>query len=256
MKRMTTLAAFVLTAFVVAAAAPSYADVRADLETELATWEQALAADSGSYEANWNLARVLIDLGNRFEKKDDRKAHYGRAVECARAAVALAPDDTWGHHYLAASVGKLALTEGGKKKIELSKEVREEALKAVECDPDNDKSHHILGRWNREVTHLSPLLKAAAKVVYGGVPKGASDEKAVEHFREAIRIAPDHVNHHLELGITWYKMKEYDEALAEFELAQALPEHDPNDAEYKAEAAEYQRKCEKKIGRKKDRRRH
>lgn len=232
---------------------PSRASVSlADLERELVDWESS----SEGYERSWNLARVLIDLGNRYEDKQDKEATYLLAVEHARRAVAASPGDTWGHHYLAAAVGSLALTEGGKRKIELSREVRQEALLAVECDPDNDKSHHILGRWNREVTHLGPLLKAAAKVVYGGIPEGASDEKALEHFREAIRIAPDDVNHHLQLGITWMKMKRYDEALLEFEITQYLPEADPNDAAHKAEAVRLILKCEKKSDRKKDRRRH
>jgi len=232
------------------------AAVPGDLAAERTALTAAVQANPGDYAAQWNLARVLIDLGNLEADGGRKQALYDEAVTHARAAVALQPGDTWGHHYLAASVGKLALTVGGKRKIELSKEVRDEAEKAIACDPDNDRSHHILGRWNREVAHLSPVLKLAAKVVYGGVPQGASDEKAVAEFKEAIRINPQHVNHHLELGITYMEMKQFVAAIAEFETALALPDADPNDAAYKAEARENIRICEKKVDRQNDKRRH
>jgi len=237
-----------------ALATPSAAS--GELAAEKASLAAAVQANPGDYVAQWNLARVLIDLGNQESDGDRMKSLYEEAVTHARAAVALQPDDTWGHHYLAASVGKLALTVGGKQKIELSKEVRDEAEKAVACDPDNDRSHHILGRWNREVSHLSPVLKLAAKVVYGGVPQGASDEKAVAEFKEAIRINPQHVNHRLELGITYMEMKQFEAAIAEFETALSLPDADPNDARYKAEARENIRVCEKKVDRQNEKRRH
>ncbi len=207
-----------------------------DLAGSRAACEEAVAGDPDSYAAQWRLARVLIDLGNKAAEKKDRQRLYEAAEQHARRAVALDADDTWGHHYLAASVGKLALFFGGKKKIELSREVRDEAERAVELDPDNDRAHHILGRWNREVATLSPLKKLAAKVVYGGVPKGASLEEAVRQFQIAIRINPGHVNHHLELGITYLDMDRYEDAIAEFETALALPDSDPNDPEYKEEA--------------------
>jgi tetratricopeptide (TPR) repeat protein len=220
-----------------------------ELQASRAAAEQALDLDPGSYPAHWKLARVLIDLGNKAEKKEDRQRLYEAAEAQARRAVALRDDDTWGHHYLAASVGKLALFHGGKTKIELSKEVRDEAERAVALDPTNDKSYHILGRWNREVANLSAIKKLAAKVVYGGVPKGASEEKAVEYFQRAISLAPAHINHHLELGITYFGMEKYDQAIAEFERCLELPRSDPNDPDYQAEAQRMLEKAKRRVSR-------
>jgi len=226
------------------------------LQQERQQYLAALQADSTDHVAAWNLARVLIDIGNRQQDKKQRKATYEEAVRYARQAVRHGADDTWSHHYLAAAVGKLALTVGGKRKIELSKEVRDEAQEALRLDPDNDKSHHILGRWNREVAHLSPFLKIAAKIVYGGVPKGASDENAVHHFQEAIRINPKHINHHLELGKTWMAMRKYQRAIEEFKICLELPESDPSDPLYKDEARRLITHCEKKLERRAKKRQH
>lgn len=214
-----------------------------DLAASRAAAETVLGIEPDSYAASWMLARVLIDQGNRAPDKPAREPYYREAERHARRAIALNPDDTWGHHYLAASIGKLALSAGGKTKINMSKEVRDEAARAIALDPRNDKSLHILGRWNREIANLSPLLKLAAKVVYGGVPKGASNEKAVEYFQRALAVNPTHVNHHFELGVTYHEMGRYDLAVASFEQALALPARDPNDPQYHADAERWLEKA-------------
>ncbi len=207
-----------------------------DLAGSRAAAESVLAQGGGGYEARWRLARVLIDLGNRETDKPTREGLYAAAERNARAAVAARPDDTWGHHYLAVAIGRLALSAGGKKKINMSKEVRDEAQRAVELDPENDRALHVLGRWNREIAGLSPFLKLAAKVVYGGVPSGASHEKAVEYFERAMAIAPQRISHQLELGVTFLELDQHDRAIRLFESVLALPLSEPNDADYRLQA--------------------
>lgn len=136
--------------------------------------------------------------------------------------------------------------EGGKKKVRLSKEVKQEALKALELDPNDDLAHHVLARWNREVANLSGLLKVFAKILYGGLPP-ASNEEAIKHFKKAIEINPEYINHHLELGITYQKMKKWQLAKEEFERVASLPIKDSDDKDHKAEAAQRLQKVMKKI---------
>ncbi len=218
-----------------------------DLAASRGAAEAAIAAAPSDATAHWMLARVLIDLGNREAAKPAREALYAEAERQARRATELQPADTWGHHYLAASLGKLALSAGGKRKIELSKGVREEASRAVELDPRNDRSLHILGRWNREIANLSPFLKLAAKVVYGGVPAGASNEQAVELFRRAMAIDPTRLSHPLELGVTYLEMDRPQEAIPLFQSVLDLPAREPNDGDYKAQAAKLLPKAQRQA---------
>lgn len=206
-----------------------------DLAGSRAAATLALNGDD-AYGAHWRLARVLIDLGNREPDKAAREKLYAEAERHARQAVALREADTWGHHYLAAALGRLALSAGGKKKINISREVRDEAQRAVDLDPHNDRSLHILGRWNRELANLSPLLKLAAKVVYGGVPEGASNERAVELFNRAIAIAPDRMSHRYELGLTYLEDGQPALAVPLLESVLAMPDREPNDPDYRAQA--------------------
>jgi len=242
--RVTAGLALVLAA-AIAPVAPAAADPLADcdaayaaldLAASRAAAEAALAGGADAYGAHWRLARVLVDLGNREPDKAAREALYAEAERHARQSVALSPDDTWGHHYLAVAVGRLALSAGGKKKINMSREVRDEAERAIALDPQNDRALHVLARWNREIANLSPLLKLAAKVVYGGVPSGASNEKAIEYFQRAATIAPERMSHRLELAVTHLEMDDHQAAIPLFEAVLAMPVREPNDEDYRAQA--------------------
>ena len=58
----------------------------------------------------------------------------------------LKPDDSKGHTYLAIAVGKLALYEGGKRKVELASEVKKEAERAIKLNAREDlTAWHVLG---------------------------------------------------------------------------------------------------------------
>ncbi len=216
-----------------------------DNEQALKFYQEAFKLDSTNCEALWKIARAYVDLGEVSDKKTQKKDYY-LAEKFARKAVTNCPYNSMAHLELAIAVGRVALMEGGKKKVKLSKEVKFEAEKALELDPNNDLAHHVLARWHREVATLSGVLKMFAKVLYGGLPP-ASLDKAVEHFKKAIEINPNYINHHLELGITYEKMKKWKLAKEEYEKVAQLPIQDSDDAAHKKEAAERLKKVMKKL---------
>ena len=210
-----------------------------DYEAALATWRAALDADSSSYELLWRISRATSDRGARAEFDGDRakaEASFAQAQAAARRAVALEPAKAEGHLELAVALGRLALFKGGKATIRLSKEVEVEARRALEIDPRLDRAHHVLGRWNRGVAELAFLERAAARVVYGGLPEGATMDAAVGHFEKAIELNPDYANHHLELGRTYLAIRLKQKARRELERALNCPPLSPFDADYRREA--------------------
>jgi tetratricopeptide (TPR) repeat protein len=217
-----------------------------DYAAALSRYQAAVAFDSTLSEPLWKSARSLVDAGNKAEKKK-KKELYTNAVRFARWAVRVNPDDSYAHLYDAIAVGKLALLEGGKTKIRLSEEVRRETLKAIKLDPGNDSAYHVLARWHREVANLSGILKAFAKILYGGVPAGASNDSSVYYFKKAVSINPGHINHHLELGRTYMMMKQWESAEKELEQAISLPVAEVNDPDYKREAEKLLDEVKKKI---------
>jgi tetratricopeptide (TPR) repeat protein len=195
---------------------------RLDLEGALTAYRAALAAAPESYEATWKLARALTDKATLTGDPARQKALCVEAVELARHAVELEPADSRGHDYLAIAVGKLALLEGGKRKVELSKEVKAQAEAALQCDSDDDLALHVLGIWNRELSELPWVLRKLAGLLYGKLPE-ASLPIAIADLERATTLHPEVIPHHVELGITLAAARRFPEARTELQKALAMP---------------------------------
>jgi len=216
-----------------------------DNETALQNYLLAYQADTTSCEATWKVSRGYVDVGE-FAEENKQKEDYASGEKFARLAIAICPDNADAHLSLAVAVGRVALISGKKKQVKLSAVVKDESLKALELDPNKDIAHHVLARWHRKVANLGGIQKVFAKILYGGLPD-ASNEKSVEHFKKAIELKPTYINHHLELGLTYEEMKEWELAKAEYEKVAELPISSSDDEDHKKTAAEQLEKVNKKL---------
>lgn len=240
--------------FVVASILISYGFAGSDLADHLATGDSlfkifddkgaldaylaALMIDSLNYEANWKASRAYLDVGEIIEDEDERADYYQKGTACAKQAVKIKPEDGKGHLYLSIALGRIALDAGAKERIKLSKEIKQEVDLAIKYDPTDDIAYHVLGRWNRKLANLSWIEKGFADMFLGGVPEEASDENAVAAFKKAVEINPKHINHHLELGITYEMMGLDEEAGQEYQTCLELPKSSSDDDKYKKDAQE------------------
>lgn len=207
-----------------------------DNQAAMGSYQKALEKDPQCYEAAWKLARAYVDLGEKLPDKEQRKAFYLKAHESAKKAVEINPEASKGHLYLSISLGRVALDAGGKEKVRLSKEIKSEVDRALAIDPNDDIAWHVLALWNRNISTLSWIEKQFANIFLGGIPKEASVEKAAECLKKAIQIRSGHINHHLELGITYGELDKKDLAIKEYEKVLELPISDADDKDHKAEA--------------------
>ena len=217
-----------------------------DFQGAYDVYRAAARADTTTYALWVRLAKVAGDRGQRFqldEKKAEAEAAYAEAVAASRRAVRIDPRGWEGHSGLAANLGRLALFEGSKTKLRMSREVKAEADKALQLNPRDDRAMHVLARWNRGIAELNVFEKTAAKVVYGGVPEGATMNNAVSWFEKAIAVEPDYLNHHLELGRTDLALKLGDKAREQLEAALGCPKKSPFDDDYRADAQVLLRKA-------------
>jgi tetratricopeptide (TPR) repeat protein len=203
-------------------AAGDAALARFDLDTALKDYRTAHVHAPDDYEATWKLARALIDTSTLSKDADLQKQCCIEAEGLARTAVKLNPDGPKGHAYLAVAVGKLALYEGGKRKVSLASEVKKEAERAVKLDDKEDLAYHVLGVWNREMIELNWVLRKFAELLYGKFPSASLDD-AIHDLERASQIAPHIVPHRVELGITLASARRWQEANDNLETALAMP---------------------------------
>lgn len=167
----------------------------------------------------WKTARALSNLADETPGEEGDEERYEQAVRLARMAVEHGPGVSRTHSTLAIAIGKLALFRGGKRKVELSREVKHHAERAISLDSNDYSSFTVLGAWHREVATLGFFLKSFAKVFYGGLPD-ASLERSAELLERAVSLAPDRITPRLELARTYAEMDR--EANVREQLRQAL----------------------------------
>ncbi len=203
-------------------------------------FENALAADSTSYEANWRAALALITLGAETPesvKSPERDSLFARAERDARRAVAADSLGADGHFLLARAIGQTALTKGKKERIRLAGEVRSEALRAIELNPRHDGAYHVLGRWNAEVMQLSGLSRFFARQFLGGSIFGqASWDAAISNLERAVQLDSTRITHRLDLARVYAERKRYADARSQLEAIAALPVRDFEDPRLKQDA--------------------
>ena len=95
----------------------------------------------------------------------------------------------------------------------------------------------FLGRWHEHLAEAGPVKRAAARILYGEVPEGSSEE-AVKCFLEAIKLSPNRLSHHIELGIRLCPHGPERRGSGSLEKGLAMPNVDKGDAEVKRRGRE------------------
>ena len=192
-------------------------------EAALNCYLKAFKLDSLNYETTWKLSRTYAEIGVLIKGKKNRKFYFTKAANYAQKAIKINPKGPKGYLTLSIALGRIALDTSPKERVRLSSEIKVAVDKALELDPNDSIAWHVLGRWHRKVATVSWIEKKIASIFFGGIPKESSLEKAAECFQKAIELKPDYINNHLELGLTYEKMKEFDLAIKEYHKVLVLP---------------------------------
>jgi tetratricopeptide (TPR) repeat protein len=173
----------------------------------LALYVKADAIKPNNAEIHRRISKQYTQLMLDASSSSEKTELGGKALDAAKRAVAADPKNSQAHLALAIVYGRNALNESPRRKIELSKLIKQEAETAARLDPGNDLAWYVLGRWNYEIANFHPVLKTLAQTICGKLPD-ASMEKAVECFQRAIALQPQRVVGHLELGRAYLALGE------------------------------------------------
>jgi tetratricopeptide (TPR) repeat protein len=169
----------------------------------------------------WRLARVHVCVGD-ITPRDQREPLYRVAETYARRAVLADSNNGFGHTWLAAALGNIAMYEGSKTKVRLSHEIKVELERALALNASDDIARSILGSFYRALGNISWIEKQLAHLFLGSLPEGGYEE-AEASLKEAIRLAPGVIRHRHELGLLYLDMGREDDAAREFHQAVTLP---------------------------------
>lgn len=174
------------------------------------------------------LARQCSDHSEDVPDRQEKIRWCNRALDYARRAVESQPAEAENVLSLAIVYGKLARLADTRAQIEYARLAHEYATRALALDPAYDYAHHVLGRWHSEVASIPAAQRWLVRLVYGGLPP-ASMKEAVQHLRQAVKLAPVVPAHHAALGMALEADHQLESARACYQRACALPPHDHYD---------------------------
>jgi hypothetical protein len=189
-------------------------------------WNARLTKNPNDFESAWKLARAEYWLGGHNEP-GARRADLERGVEAGRRASVLEPTRPEGHFWMAACMGQLAESFGMRQGLKYRTPIREALEKVLQIDAayQNGSADRALGRWYYKVPGL-----------FGG-----SKKKSEEHLRKSLTYDPQSTASHFFLAETLFELDRKADAIAELQRVidgPVNPEWEPEDREFKQQAAE------------------
>jgi tetratricopeptide (TPR) repeat protein len=183
------------------------------------------------------ISREYRHLMSDASKTAEKLRLGGIAVDYAKRAAALGPNDPDAQLAVAISYGKLQPLASTKEKVETARIIKSEADKTIKLDPRSDLAWHVLGRWNMGYAEVTGVKRALAELVYGKLP-APTYEDAAKCFEEAIELKPDRLIHYIELGLVYSRMGRTADARRVITQGLAMKETDKDDPENKQRGRE------------------
>jgi tetratricopeptide (TPR) repeat protein len=176
------------------------------------------------------LSRRYCDLTYSTDSTATQKDLMAHALTCAQHAVNDNPKNATAHASLAVCYAKSCNYADVKTKLSYSKIFKSEAEKALALDPRQDVAYYLLGRWNYGMAKVGFFSRAYVKMVYGSLPQ-ASLQEAVNNFKKACDLAPNHILNHSGLAMAYEAVGEKQLEIAELEKCCAIKPLTPEDKE-------------------------
>jgi tetratricopeptide (TPR) repeat protein len=192
-----------------------------------------------------NNVRLLVRISREYRhlmtdatKPEEQRRLGGIAVDYAKRAVALGPNDPDAQLAVAISYGRLQPLEGNWDKIETSRIIKEAADKVIRLDPRSDLGWHVLGRWHKGLADINAVKRALAQLVYGEVLPESTYEEAARCFEKAIELNPNRPMHYIELGRVYAQMGRTDDARRFITKGLSMQDTEKDDPETKRQGQE------------------
>jgi len=205
----------------------------------LTIFEQVLAIQPNNFEALWSASLMSAWIGNRDDNKDKKKTFFNSSKDYAVKAMNIDSASYYSNYVMTVAIGRMALISSTRERVGSAKIIKYYADKAIMADSTQPGGWGLLGRWHHKLLILNFAERAAAKILFGGLPEGASKEKALYCFKKAMEIKPDFILYKRDYAKALYDFGFKKEAAAVAKEIMTLPTLTRDDDRYKNEMKEY-----------------
>jgi tetratricopeptide (TPR) repeat protein len=201
------------------------------------TYKKVIALNPSNYMALWKLSELCSRVGNRQLTAEKKKEFFINGRRYAEAAIKVNPAGADGYYALAVSMGRLALIQGGKDRINAVKDIRSNAETAIRLNPAHGRAWHVMGKWHYEVSGLNFFEKTGVRLIYGGFPP-ASIEESIQAYEKARQLEPHFALNFLELAKAYNRSGQKQKAIEQLKKLPSIPNKTADDNRIKNEGAQ------------------
>ncbi|XP_051785259.1 regulator of microtubule dynamics protein 1 isoform X1 [Erpetoichthys calabaricus] len=191
--------------------------------------------DSDNAEFLWRLARTTRDLSqmSKTVAEDKKKLTY-EAFEYTKKALEANEACFAAHKWYAICISDVGDYEGVRKKIGNAFIVKDHLLRAIELNPKDATSIHILGLWCFAFAELPWYQRKIAAVLFAAPPTSTFEE-ALAYFLKAEEVDSNFYSKNLlMLGKSYMMLNNKNEALFWISKAKDYPAHTEEDKQVKS----------------------
>jgi len=173
-------------------------------------------------------------IGNRQSDKNKQRDFFTQAQEYAQKALKVDSTSSDANCVMAIALGRLALTESAKKKVAYVRDIKSYCDRAIQLNRTSYRAYHVLGKWNYEVSNLNAFERAAARMLFGGLPD-ASVKEAIRCYEKCRSLNPNFLLNYLEMAKAYKDDDQNEKALSALQTLVHLPVQTEDDPGIKAE---------------------
>ena len=199
--------------------------------------EDVLDVEPDIYDALWSAARSAVAQGLLSRGNEIQNQWYRIGESYARRATEVEPESLDGLYWLLTAKGLRAAQTGGREAAALGGEVYDLAHTVLEKDSLHAGALHALGVLNYRIRRLSGVQRFVAQNFMGGHIIGLTSwEDAERYLKRAVELRPEYILFRLDLGKLYLHRGPDEEARRQLERALELPELEPPDWRFQANA--------------------
>ncbi|XP_036906103.1 regulator of microtubule dynamics protein 1 isoform X2 [Sturnira hondurensis] len=195
--------------------------------------------ESEDAELLWRLARASRDVAQLSgTSEEEKKVLVYEALKYAKRALEKNEASFAAHKWYAICISDVGDYEGIKAKIANAYVIKEHFEKAIELNPKDATSIHLMGVWCYTFAEMPWYQRRIANILFAA-PPSSTYEEALGYFQRAEQVDPNFYSKNLLLlGKTYLKLQ--NKKLAAFWLLKAkdYPAHTQEDKQIQAEAAQ------------------
>jgi len=206
-----------------------------ELLNAISSFEEALQADPGNYEAAWRLSKAYWYDGNF--SSSDKNSIFQKGIEAGKKAVEINPVQCEGHFWLGINYGLLAESSSALSALDLVDDVKREINRAMEINENCECGGpaRVLGK------------------LYSRLPwfKGGSKKKAVSYLKQSLDLCPQDTQSRIFLAEIYESQGQRDQAfdlLKQVEMIEPEPEWIPETKANKLSAEKMIHELQKSHG--------